>query len=157
MYFAAAIKKSMLHKSSIGIFGLADARKADAAIAAALKSIDYVPNRGVEAARATIFLLIKRGYFRNFDILIHEIERISDVKANILTARLDSASDPGADFIDKIKEGIRAQYGVDKVFLSVEIKPELIGGCRLTIGSNMQDFSLEGRLKQLSEKLLPKN
>jgi hypothetical protein len=149
------------------ISGLASAKGVDALLEAALQKSGYVCagksviaagthgseidplQRGIEAARAIIFIMIKRGLLKQLPILIAEIERLSAIRAGILEVKVESAAELGAQDTDALKSGLKKRFAVQAINLKIEINPELLAGYRLTIGSDMEDFSLASKLKQL--------
>jgi F0F1-type ATP synthase delta subunit len=150
------IIKRCIKNTNSSIFGLACAKETDSFLATALKSAAYddasdAEKDGIEAARALVFILIKRGEFNHLPILIDEIERIASERAGNLDVKVElAAEDAGAD-IDALKSALKKRYGVLSVNLKQVTTPQLLAGYRLTIGSDMEDYSLAGRLKQLSK------
>jgi F0F1-type ATP synthase delta subunit len=138
------------------MFGLDHARDVSNLMTKALEKAgktEKIP--GWDVARAVIFIMIKRGVVHNIDWLIHEIKRKADGRAGIIHARLDAASEPDSAVVESLKRLLHEKTDATGVSLKVTIRPDLIGGCCLTVGNEIFDYSLKGELRQLSEKLMP--
>lgn len=90
-----------------------------------------------------------------------EISRILDAcrgymrrDQGILTARLYCVSEPDREQYEGIREFVKKEYGAAEVELSVEKRPELIGGFILQVGDREYDWSLQGRIRQLEQNLI---
>jgi F-type H+-transporting ATPase subunit delta len=69
-------------------------------------------------------------------------------KDAMLTVTITSAVELSAGQLDLIQKAVIKKYGKDVKFV-VELKPAILGGVQLTIGSRMLDGSLKGKLAQL--------
>jgi F-type H+-transporting ATPase subunit delta len=144
------------------VFGLSAAKEADAFLATALGAAGYggaadeavsggigAERSGIEAARAFLFILIKRGEFKQLPLLIAEIERLASERAGNLDVKVEIAASADAAELDALKAALKKRYGVSSVNIKQSVKPELLAGYRLTIGSDVEDYSLSGKMKQL--------
>jgi hypothetical protein len=109
--------------------------------------------RSRELALGFMLLLVQRNLLNRIDQLIGAIEQELDSRQGILRAHLEFARDPGAEFLDQLKESLMAKTGAAGVRLSTSAVPALLAGCRLRIGSDRIDASLQTRLKELEAEL----
>jgi F0F1-type ATP synthase delta subunit len=136
------------------VFGSTEAAQFDVFLKSALQECGYAGKEsGVEAARAVIFLLIKRNDLSYGGILVEEIEDLLLKKQGILTVILDCAEKPGDDFIEKLKKVIIKREGAQEARITVALMPKILGGYRINIGDSREDFSVLGQMKQLEHTL----
>jgi hypothetical protein len=109
--------------------------------------------RGVETARAVIFLLIQRDVFQYCNTLIDEIETLLLKKRNILTVILDCAEKPNDGFLESLKTALKKRNRASDVRITAALEPRLIAGYRINIGSEREDFSVLGGMEQLERYL----
>jgi hypothetical protein len=110
-------------------------------------------SRSRELALGLMLLLVQRNLLNHIDQLIGVIEQELDSRQGILRAHLEFAQDPGAEFLDQLKKSLMAKTGAAGVRLSTSTVPALLAGCRLRIGSDRIDASLQTRLKELEADL----
>jgi ATP synthase F1 delta subunit len=134
--------------------GLSRARAVDDVLQKALAKCAIPQSPSVQNARALVFLLVKRDFIREINLMVREIHRKWDDKRHILHARLDVASPVEDAAVKPLSETLKRKSKAAGVSLRVEVKPDLIGGCRLTVGNEQFDYSIQGGLRQLSEHLL---
>lgn len=65
---------------------------------------------------------------------------------------VESARPLSGEQLDELKSGLKARLGKE-VLLENRIVPELVGGVRVVVGSTMIDFSVQGRLANLRERM----
>ena len=87
-----------------------------------------------------------RGYIA---ILTHFL-RLVKLDIERRTARVESASPLSADLQTQIQTGLARSYGKG-LDISFAQNPELIGGLRIKVGSDVYDGSVQGRLAELQE------
>ncbi|MDR2178480.1 MAG: F0F1 ATP synthase subunit delta [Treponema sp.] len=156
---------------STGAAGTADARRlgqmfqrAFAAVpAAAVAPAAAAAPAGVPAPEAgdadrslalgLILLLVKKNLLRYTGRVIGAIEQELDARRGILRACLEFAQDPGAEFVEQLEMSLKIKTGAAGVRLSTRAVPELLAGCRLRIGNDSIDASLQTRLKRLGADL----
>lgn len=89
-----------------------------------------------------------RGFIailENFSRLVrHEIERQS--------ALVESATPLGDDMRSQLKAGLARKYGRE-LALDFAVKPELLGGIRVKVGSDVWDGTVKARLENLKSSL----
>jgi F-type H+-transporting ATPase subunit delta len=87
-----------------------------------------------------------RGYIA---ILTHFLRLIKlDIERR--TARVESATSLSPDLQTQIQTGLARLYGKG-LDISFAQNPELIGGLRIKVGSDVYDGSVQGRLAELQE------
>lgn len=99
--------------------------------------------------RQTVEAVIKtkpRGYF---GILTH-FQRLVKLEVDKRTARVESAIPLSAELQTGVRSGLAGKYG-SAVNISFVTNPDLLGGLRIQVGSDVYDGSLQARLKGLEE------
>ena len=109
--------------------------------------------QGILAAEAMLSFLIARGNFSFLKKFIAAIEKGAHQRDGVLEVSLETAEEAEAQFFDELKKTLQAKSGASSIILNTAVKPELLGGFRLIIGSQRQDFSLRGSLVQLEKQL----
>jgi F-type H+-transporting ATPase subunit delta len=64
---------------------------------------------------------------------------------------LDGQGDP--EFLESLKDALRQKTGAKDIKLTNKVNPELLGGYRLRIGSDLLDLSVQGQLRQMARCL----
>lgn len=115
---------------------------------------------GVEYAVRILLLLIKKGYFTHAPALIRAIELLIDRQQGILRVTVESAFPMEASFQHDLKTALAGKLGtgayktaVKEIILMVQLVPELLGGYRLRIGSELVDVSMRTQLQRLARDL----
>ena len=68
-------------------------------------------------------------------------------------ALIESATDLERGTRDKLKRALKAKYG-DDLTTEFKVSPELIGGLRIKIGSDVWDNSIQNRIARLEDELI---
>ncbi|MGQ5522764.1 F0F1 ATP synthase subunit delta [Chitinimonas sp. PSY-7] len=92
---------------------------------------------------------------RRFALLPYIAELFEQLKASAegsVTAHIESAFELNAAQLDEIKSILAARSG-KKVETIVSTNPDLIGGVRMTVGDDVIDASVRGKLAALSARL----
>ena len=94
---------------------------------------------------------IIEGKRRHYVDILKEYHRLVRLEAAKTHAVIESASALTPETGGKVENDLRARYGAD---LTTEFKvtPELIGGLRIKIGSDVWDGSVRHRLDRLSQQ-----
>jgi F-type H+-transporting ATPase subunit delta len=100
-----------------------------------------------------LLLLVKRGLFGHIDRIIEKIGEELDDLRGFLRAGLESPFPPEEGFRRDLEEQLAGKTGVNGVTLEVKIVPELLGGYRLRIGSEVIDASLRALLRKMETDL----
>ncbi|HEX8373315.1 MAG TPA: F0F1 ATP synthase subunit delta [Chthoniobacterales bacterium] len=96
-------------------------------------------------------LLIERKP-RNYLGILKEIQRLARLEISKHHAIIDSAMNLSQESLDRVVNDLRSQYGHD-LTTELHIVPELLGGLRIQIGSDVFDGSVRGRLDNLEKHL----
>jgi hypothetical protein len=108
---------------------------------------------GLERAIRLAALLVRRNLRHLAVSVIREGERIIDAMKGTLEVRLESAGPMEGDLLDALKQRLAAKTGAKQVRIVPADDPELLGGCRLVMGSEALDASLRGRIAQMAADL----
>ncbi|MHB9291551.1 F-type H+-transporting ATPase subunit delta [Hollandina sp. SP2] len=143
--------------------GTAAARKMEGMIRKAVKEVPVassLSDPGVEYAVRLLFLLVKKGYFIHAPVLIKAIELLLDQQRGILRVTVESAFPVEASFQHEVKTALAGSFrsgeyktAIKNIEVMVQLAPELIGGYRLRIGSELVDVSLRTQLQRLARDL----
>ncbi|MDR2029476.1 MAG: F0F1 ATP synthase subunit delta [Treponema sp.] len=128
-------------------------RMIQAAIEKARLSPETAASPGLRAARRFIILLVRKGLFHHSGAAIQEIEKILDHRKGILTVTVETPFPPDGEFQEALKRGLQKKTGALGFKLLIRIVPELLGGCRLCIGSEFLDASLRGQIQKMAADL----
>jgi len=99
--------------------------------------------------RQTVTLLARqkpRGYVE----ILSRLHRLVKLDLEQHAARVESAMPLSADLRAEVTNGIKKKYGAG-VSVSFAQNPELIGGLRIQVGSDLYDGSVKIRLEKLAE------
>jgi F-type H+-transporting ATPase subunit delta len=100
-----------------------------------------------------LLLLVKRGFFGHVDSIAERIGVELDELRGFLRVSLESPAPPEEGFRKDLEGKLAEKTGAKGVALKVEIVPELLGGCRLRIGSEVIDASMRALLKKMETDL----
>lgn len=78
----------------------------------------------------------------------------ADRQEGILTATLFYVTLPGEEQMERIRQFLCRKYQCRDARIELVERPELIGGFILKTGSSEYDWSLKGRLQQLTQKMI---
>ena len=136
------------------VSGSAAAVQLDRMLRRAMKEAGFgVQNRGMEFAARFMILLVKKNQFRYREAILGEIERLADRMNGITRAKVESVSPLDEVFQEKIKTALKHRTGAKEIALSTRIVPELLGGYRLFIGTDLIDTSLREQLRKMAADL----
>jgi F-type H+-transporting ATPase subunit delta len=148
-----AINACLLHASG-AVFGSVCALQMGEMLRTAGEKAGYHGgDKGMEAARYTFMLLIKKNLIKHLHSIIQEIEKIQAAKNGIITVTVDSVFPLDADYTQVLIARIKEKLAVREINLEMRIVPELLGGCRIRIGSDCWDASLRGQLHKMATNL----
>ena len=89
-----------------------------------------------------------RGYLG----ILQEYARLLRLEGEKLEALVESAIELGAQTGNDLVNDLRAKYGGD-LKAEFRVNPELLGGMRVKVGSDVWDGSVRARLNQLKNNL----
>ena len=111
-----------------------------------------------EYAIPFVALLVRKGYFTQLAAALQALEQRIDAENGVLTVHVESAQplddDLDDDLQEKIRAGLRQRTGAREIRLVSRLVPELLGGYRLRIGTEMVDTSLQGQLQRMAVEVL---
>ncbi|MDR0878084.1 MAG: F0F1 ATP synthase subunit delta [Treponema sp.] len=111
----------------------------------------------METAIRFIALLVRKNLFGRIDLVIKNIEKIIDERNGVLELTLESAQPLDVEFQNTLKTKLIQETGAKEIRIIPRLLPELLGGCRLLIGSEAIDASLRGRIRKMAADLDAKN
>lgn len=109
-------------------------------------------NPGAEYAIRFVALLVRKGYFGHLGTGFQAIEQRIDAKNGVCTVHAESAQPIDGDLEEKIKAELIKKTGVREIKLVSRLVPELLGGYRLRIGTELVDTSLKGQLERMARE-----
>jgi F-type H+-transporting ATPase subunit delta len=89
---------------------------------------------------------------RHLGDVLENYKRLVRLEVEKRHARIESANELNSDTRSKILQNLNRKYGKDLTTEFV-IKPELLGGMRVRIGSDVWDGSVRNRLERLRQQL----
>jgi F-type H+-transporting ATPase subunit delta len=89
---------------------------------------------------------------RNYVKVLENYKRLLRLEIEKRHARIESASELNPEAKSKIVANLRKKYGSDLTSEFV-ITPELLGGMRIRVGSDVWDGSVRNRLQRLQQEL----
>ena len=104
-----------------------------------------------EYAIRFICLLIEKNCFRHIDTLLPRIEHMLNELMGILDVTVESASPLDSGFEAELTRMIQEKTGSAGVKIKTVIKPELLGGYLIRIGSFYVDASLKRQMENMME------
>jgi F-type H+-transporting ATPase subunit delta len=89
-----------------------------------------------------------RGYLG----ILSQLERLVKLDIDRRSAKIESAVPLSPDLQAVVKSNLASRYG-QGLNISFSQKPELLGGLRIQVGSDVYDGSVRARLQSLEESL----
>jgi F-type H+-transporting ATPase subunit delta len=108
---------------------------------------------GLETAIRFILLLVKKGRFPQGAKAAGAAEILLGRKKGILKVRVEASFPPEPAFEADLKAALLRKTAASGIDAETIIRPELLGGVRLIIGSEMWDATLRGRVQDLERTL----
>ncbi len=89
---------------------------------------------------------------RHYVQVLDAYKRLLRLEVQKRSATIESASELAPDAAKQMEENLQRRYGTD---LSTEfvVNPELLGGMRIRVGSDVWDSSVRNRLQRLQQQL----
>ncbi|MDR0554895.1 MAG: ATP synthase F1 subunit delta [Treponema sp.] len=150
VFFKGAARQA--RKIPGAIFGFSASKRFESLIRRATAETAGMDGPG-EIALRFLILLIRKDGLRHLEEVIRAIEAALDRKNGVVAALVESARPLEEDYQEALKERIKTRTGAAEVKLHVRLVPELLGGCRLRIGSDCFDASLRSQLVKLAAAL----
>mmetsp|Transcript_16600 Transcript_16600/g.34044 ORF Transcript_16600/g.34044 Transcript_16600/m.34044 type:complete len:105 (+) Transcript_16600:660-974(+) len=98
-------------------------------------------------------VLVDRGRINILGVILEKFLELAYKISSIVVADVDTAIPFTQEQQDLLIDKIKQMTGASEVKLKMSIKPELIGGFTIQIGSKIIDTSLQGQLKQIASYL----
>jgi F-type H+-transporting ATPase subunit delta len=98
-------------------------------------------------------VLVLNNHLSRAQEIINEFEKLTDVKDNIVRAKVQSAKELENDSLDSVSSFVKEVTKAEKVVLEQEVKKDLLGGVIVRYGDRVIDFSLKNKVRELREKM----
>ncbi len=89
---------------------------------------------------------------RNYFNVLDAYKRLLRLEIEKRTATIESASELSPDAAAQIVDNLKRKYGTD-LATNFSVDPELLGGMRIRVGSDVWDSSVHNRLQRLQQQL----
>jgi len=89
---------------------------------------------------------------RHYIDLLENYKRLIRLEVEKRHARIESATELSSDTNTRITKNLQKKYGKD-VTTEFVVNPELLGGMRIRVGSDVWDGSVRNRLERLQQQL----
>jgi F-type H+-transporting ATPase subunit delta len=89
---------------------------------------------------------------RHYIQVLEAYKRLLRLEVEKRTATIETATELGPDASQKIVENLKRRYGTD-LTANFVVNPELLGGMRIRVGSDVWDSSVRNRLHRLQQQL----
>ena len=89
---------------------------------------------------------------RNFLAVLDNYKRLIRLEVEKRTATIESANELAPDVSRDVVDNLKRRYGADLTTKFV-VNPELLGGMRIRVGSDVWDSSVRNRLQRLEAQL----
>jgi len=107
----------------------------------------------VEYAIRFLCLLVEKNCFRHIDLLLQRIEQNLDEQNGILSVTVETAAPVESGFEKELSQMIQEKTGAAGIKMKMTVRPELLGGYLLRMGSHYIDASLKGQLESMAAYL----
>lgn len=89
---------------------------------------------------------------RNYLKILDAYKRLLRLEVERRSATVESATEMSRDAADQLAQNLKRKYGADLATKFV-VNPELLGGMRIRVGSDVWDSSVRNRLQRLQQQL----
>jgi F-type H+-transporting ATPase subunit delta len=89
---------------------------------------------------------------RNYIDVLKNYRRLLRLEVEKRRARIESAIDVDREVSSKIIENLKKRYG-DDLTTEFGVNPQLLGGMRIRVGSDVWDGTVRNRLERLQQQL----
>ena len=89
---------------------------------------------------------------RNYLKVLDAYKRLLRLEVEKRSATVESATELGSDIQSEMTQNLKQKYGNDLATQFV-VNPELLGGMRIRVGSDVWDSSVRNRLQRLQQQL----
>src|SRR4051794_14382860 len=89
---------------------------------------------------------------RNYIAILDNFKRLLRLEIEKRTATIETASSLAPEAGQQIVDNLKRRYGTD-LTTNFVVNPELLGGMRIRVGSDVWDSSVRNRLQRLANQL----
>ena len=89
---------------------------------------------------------------RNYVDVLKNYRRLLRLEVEKRRARIETASEVDREATSKVIENLKKRYG-DDLTTEFVVNPELLGGMRIRVGSDVWDGTVRNRLERLQQQL----
>lgn len=89
---------------------------------------------------------------RNYLKILDAYKRLLRLEEEKRSATVESATEIAPDAAERLTEELKKKYGAD-LNTKFVVNPELLGGMRIRVGSDVWDSSVRNRLQRLQQQL----
>jgi F-type H+-transporting ATPase subunit delta len=89
---------------------------------------------------------------RHYVDVLENYKRLLRLEVQKRSARIESASEVSPEAGAQIVENLKRKYGADLI-ADFAVNPELLGGMRIRVGSDVWDGTVRNRLERLQQQL----
>jgi F-type H+-transporting ATPase subunit delta len=125
-----------------------DARK----LAKELFRLSFTNGKLDRAKMEAIVSKISQSKPRYYIDILKEYQRLARLEVQKRHAVIESATTLDYRLAEQLERDLRAKYGSD-LTTEFRVTPDLIGGMRIKLGSNVWDSTVRGRLDRLKTQL----
>jgi len=107
----------------------------------------------VEYAIRFLCLLVEKNNFKYSGPLLQKIEQKLDERNGVLNTVIEAAAPVDKNLEEKLTQVIKEKTGSANIKMKTRVRPELLAGYVLRIGSHYIDASLKGQLESMAAHL----
>jgi len=107
----------------------------------------------IEYAIRFLCLLVEKKAFGRVNLVLQKIEQALNERSGILDVTVETAAPVDSVFEQEMSRMIKEKTGAADIKLKTRLRPELLGGYLLRIGSHYVDASLKGQLENMAAHL----
>ena len=106
--------------------------------------------QAIEYAIRFLCLLVEKKAFGHVALVLQKIEQALNEQSGILDVTVETAAPVDGGFEQEMARMIKEKTGAADIKLKTRLRPELLGGYLLRIGSHYVDASLKGQLENMA-------
>lgn len=114
--------------------------------------IDILGAKATEPVKNFLAVLLDNRRFKLLPLIAEQFEQYKAAEEGSVEARIESAFELTPDQVAQLTQMLSERFK-RRVTAAVSVDPELIGGVRMTIGDDVIDASVRGKLASLSAAL----